>query len=231
MDCSMPGFPVLHYLLSQWCYLTSSFSVSPFSSWSQSFPASGSFTLSQLFESGGQSIGASASASVLPMNIQCSFTLGLTGLISLPSKELSESSPTHSSKASVLWRSAFCMAQLSHLYVTTRKTIALMIWNLDSKVISLIFNMLSGFVIAFLPRRKCLLIVHYSNCNLMGKVCRAQGTLISALSPSTPFKCCSWPNNVSYNRRSNPDCAWRKVTMSLQCPSIRMISSSDLRPS
>ena len=67
------------------------------------------------------------------------------------------------------------MVQLSHLYVTTRKTIALMIWNLDSKVMSLIFNMLSGFVIAFLPRSKCLLIVHYNNFNLIGKVCRSTG--------------------------------------------------------
>ena len=69
--------------LSQWCHPTISFSVIPFSSHFQSFPASGSFQMSQLFESGCQSIGVSASASVLPMNIQDWFPLGWTGWISL----------------------------------------------------------------------------------------------------------------------------------------------------
>ena len=75
--------------LSQWCHPTISSSVSPFSSCLQSFLASGSFLMSQLFTSGGRSIGASALASVLPMNIQGWFSLGLTGLISLLSKGLS----------------------------------------------------------------------------------------------------------------------------------------------
>ena len=73
--------------LSQWCHPTISSSVVPFSSCLQSFPATGSFPMSQLFTSGGQTIGASAS--VLPMNIQYRFPLGLTGLISLESKGLS----------------------------------------------------------------------------------------------------------------------------------------------
>ena len=72
--------------LSQWYYLTISSSVAPFSSCPQSFPASGYFPVSRLFTSGGQTIGASASASVLPMNIQGLFPLGLAGLISLLSK-------------------------------------------------------------------------------------------------------------------------------------------------
>ena len=72
--------------LSWWCHPTISFSVIPFSSCLHSFPASRSFPISQLFASGGQSIGASASASVLPMNIQGQFPLELTGLISLLSK-------------------------------------------------------------------------------------------------------------------------------------------------
>ena len=71
------------------CYPTISFSVVPFYSCLQSFPASGSFPMSQLFESGGQSIGASASSSVLPMNIQAWFPVGLTILISLLAKGLS----------------------------------------------------------------------------------------------------------------------------------------------
>ena len=64
----------------------------------------------------------------------------------------------HSSKASVLQRSAFCIVQLSHPYVTTGKIIALTRWTFVEKVISLLFNMLSRLVIAFLPRGKCLLI-------------------------------------------------------------------------
>ena len=75
--------------LSQWCHPTISSSVAPFSSYPQSFPQSGYFPMSQLFASGGQSFGASASALVLPMNIQSWFTLGLTGLISLQSKGFS----------------------------------------------------------------------------------------------------------------------------------------------
>ena len=75
--------------LNWWCHPTISSSVTPFSSCLQSFPASGSFPVSRLFTSGGQSIGASASASVLPMNIQHWFLLGLTGLISFLSKGLS----------------------------------------------------------------------------------------------------------------------------------------------
>ena len=75
--------------LSQWCHPTISFSVVPFSSCPQSFPASGSFQMSQLFASGGLSIGVSASASVLPMNIQDWSPLGWTGWISLQSKGLS----------------------------------------------------------------------------------------------------------------------------------------------
>ena len=96
MDCSSPGFPVLHYLpefaqmqcpYSQWCHSTISLSVIPFSSHLHSFPASGSFLISQFSTSGGQGIGASAS--VLPMNIQDWFPLGLTSLISLQFKRLS----------------------------------------------------------------------------------------------------------------------------------------------
>ena len=94
--------------------------------------------------SGDQSIGASRSALVLPMNIQ---VLVLNGLISLPSMELSRVLQHHSLKASVLWCSAFFMVQLSHLYMVTGKTIALTIPTFVSKVMSLLFNMLSRFII------------------------------------------------------------------------------------
>ena len=81
----------------------------------QSFPASEPFSVSQFFASGGRSIGVSASASVLPMNIKDWFPLGLTGLIALQSKGLLQH---HSSKALILRRSAFFIAQLSHPYMT-----------------------------------------------------------------------------------------------------------------
>ena len=123
-----------------------------------SFPASGSFPTSQLFASGGQSIGVSASALVLPMNIQDWFPLEWTGLTSLQCKGVSSLLQHHSSKASILWYSAFFMVQLSHPYITTGKTIALTRQTFVSKVMSLLLNMLSRLVIAFLPRSKCLLI-------------------------------------------------------------------------
>ena len=96
--------------LSWWCHPTISSSLGPFSSCLQSFPASGSLQMSQLFALGGQNIGVSASASVLPMNIQDWFPLGWTGWISLQSKGPSH----HSSKASILWYLAFFTVQLSH---------------------------------------------------------------------------------------------------------------------
>ena len=83
-----PGVCSSLYPLSQWCYSTILSSVTPFSSFPQSLTASGSFPMSHLLASGGQSIVASASASVLPMNIQGSFPLRLTGLISLLSQRL-----------------------------------------------------------------------------------------------------------------------------------------------
>ena len=111
--------------LSQWCHRTSSSSVYSFSSCLQSFPASGSFQMSQLFTSCGQSIGVSASTSVLPMNTQDWSPLGWTGWISLQSKGLSSLLQHHSSAASILQCSAFFIVQLSHPYMTTGKTIAL----------------------------------------------------------------------------------------------------------
>ena len=97
--------------LSQWCQPTISSSVIPFSYSPQSFPASGSFSMSQLFTSNGQSI--RTSVSVLPMNIQGSFPLGLTGFISLLSKDSQESSPApHFESVSILWRSAFFMVHV-----------------------------------------------------------------------------------------------------------------------
>ena len=123
--------------LSQWCHPTISSSVVPFSFCLQSFPESGSFPINQCFTLGGQSIGASASISVLPINIQDWFPLGLTAV----QGTLQSLFQHHSSKASILWCSAFFMVQLSHPYVITGKTIALTRRTFVSKVISLLFNM------------------------------------------------------------------------------------------
>ena len=150
MECSTPGLPVHHQLPESIqthvhcigdAIQPSHPLFTPISVCPQSFSASGSFQWSQRFASGGQSIGVSASASVLPMNIQDRLPLGLTGLISLQSKSLLQH---HNSKASILQGSAFFMVQLSHPYMTTGKTIALTSWIFASKVMSLFFNTLLG---------------------------------------------------------------------------------------
>ena len=109
--------------LSWWCHSTISSPVVPLSSHLQSFPASGSFQMSQLFASGDQCIGVSASASVLQTNIQDWFPLGWTGLIS---------------KASILQCSAFFVVWLSHPYMTTGKTTALTRRTFVDKVINIL---------------------------------------------------------------------------------------------
>ena len=145
---------------SRWCHPTISSSVVPFFSCLQSLPASGSFLMSQFFTSGGQNIGVSASTSVLVMNIQDWFPLRLTDLISSPFSPTDSQSllQHHSSKASILQCSTFFIVQLSYPYMTTGKTIALTRQTFVDKVISLLLNMLSRLVIAFLPRSECLLI-------------------------------------------------------------------------
>ena len=140
--------------LSQWCHPTISFSVTLFSPCPQSFSASGSFPKSRLFVSSGQSIGASASASFLPMNIHGWSLLGLTGLISRGLSRIFSSTTVLKHQ---FFSSQPSLCSNSHPYMTTGKTIALTIWTFVTKVMSLLFNMLSRFVIAFLPRSKHLL--------------------------------------------------------------------------
>ena len=135
---------------SRWCHPTISSSVIPFYSCPQSFPASGSFQMSQFFTSGSQSIGASAS--VLPMHIQDWFLLGLTGFSPCCPRTLKSRLQHHSSKASILLCSAFFIVQLLHPYMTTGKTIALTSWTFVGKVMFLLFNMLSRLIIVFLSR-------------------------------------------------------------------------------
>ena len=135
-------------------------SVIPFSFCLQSCPASAFLPMSQLFTSGGQNIGA-YNLSISPSNeysvliffrIDCFDFLAVQGTL----KSLLQ---YHSLKASILWCSAFFMVQLSHPYMTTGKAIALTRQTFFGKVIALLFNMLSRFIIAFLQRSKYLLIL------------------------------------------------------------------------
>ena len=119
--------------LSRWCHPTISSSLVPFSLCPQSFPASGSLPMSQFFASGGQNIGVSVSTSVLPMSIQDWFDLfAVQGTL----KSLLQH---HSSKASILQCSTFFIVQLSHPYITTGKSIALVVFNLLTYILSLYF--------------------------------------------------------------------------------------------
>ena len=114
--------------------------------------------MSQLFASGGQSIGASASTSVLSMNTHdISFRIDWLDLLAVQGT-LKSLLQHHSSKVSILQHSAFFIVQLSHPYMTTGKTIALTRRTFVGKVMLLLFNMLSRLVITFLPRSKRLLI-------------------------------------------------------------------------
>ena len=149
MDCSMSGFPVLHYLLdSQWCYLTISSSAALFNFCPQSFPGSESFPVSQLFS-------LHQVAKVLELQHQ-SFRIDWFDFLAVRGT-LKSLLQHHSSKASIHQRSAFFIVQHSHPYMTTGKTIALTRQTFVSKVMSLLLNVLSRFVIALFPRSEHLL--------------------------------------------------------------------------
>jgi len=140
--------------LSRWCHPTFLTSVIPFSSCPQSFPASGSFQMSQFFTSDGQSIGVSASFSISLSNEYSgliSFRMDWLDLLAVQGT-LKSLLQHHSPKASILQCSAFFIVQPSHPYMTTRKTIALTRGNFVVQVMSLLFNMLSRLGITFLPR-------------------------------------------------------------------------------
>ena len=165
MDCSRSGFPSQALPspsvcsnscpLSRWCHPTILSSVVPFSSYLQSFPASGSFS----------------SALSIKWPKYWSFSISsfndYSGLISFridwfdfltAQKSLRSLLQQHNLKASVVWHSAFLIVQTSNPYVTIGKNIALTIWTFVGKVMPLLFNLLSRFVTAFLPRSKHLLI-------------------------------------------------------------------------
>ena len=143
--------------LSQWYHSTISSSVVPFSSCLQSFPELGYFLMNQLFVSSGQSIGASALASVLPKNIQDWFLLGLTVWSPCSPRDSQKSSPRPQFKSI----NSSVLSLLYGPYMTTGKTLALPIQTFVGKVMSLLFNMLFRFFIVFLPRSKNILISNH----------------------------------------------------------------------
>ena len=138
--------------LSQWCHSTISPSFTPFSSCLQFLPVSGTFPKSQFFTSGSQRVGASASASVLPMNIQGWFPVGWTGLISLLSKWLSRVFSGTTIQKHQFFGAQPSLWSNSHICTWLLEKPYLWLYRPFGKVISLLFNMLSRLVIAFLPR-------------------------------------------------------------------------------
>ena len=194
MDCSMTGFLVLHHLLElvqtqvHWCHSSISFSVVS-SSGLQSFPEPGSFPMSWLFASGGQSIGVSTSESVLPMNSQCWFPLGLTGLISLLSKGRSRVFSN-----TTVWKHQYFGNQSSYGSTLTSvhdywKNHSFDYMDTCWKVITLLFDTLSRFVIVFVIRSKHLLISWVqspSTVNLEPK--KIKSVTVSVVSPSICYE-------------------------------------------
>ena len=165
MNHSMPGLPVHHQLLEStqthvhWVgdAIQPSHPLSSPSPPALNLSQHQSLFQSQLFASGGQSIGVSASTSVLPMLRTDLLQDGLVGSPCSP-RDYQESSPTPQFRSINLQCSAFFIVQLSHPYMTTGKTIALTRWTFVGKVTSLLLNMLSRLVITFFPRSKYLLI-------------------------------------------------------------------------
>ena len=145
--------------LCRWCHPTISSSVAPFSSCLQTFPGSESFQMSWFFTSGGPKYW-SLSFNISPSNEYSgliSFRMDWLDLLAIQGT-LKSLLQHHSSKASILWRSAFFIVQLSHPYMTTGKTIALTRRTFVGKAMFLLVNMLFRLVIAFLPRRERLFI-------------------------------------------------------------------------
>ena len=148
------------YPLSRWCHPNISSSAILFAFCLQSFLQSGSFPMSQFFPSGGQSIRVSASASILPMNIQDCSPLGWTGWISLQSKGRSRVFSNTTVQKYQFFRTQLSLWSNSHIQTwLLEKTTALIRWTFVGKVMSLLFNKLSRLVIAFLLNSKCLLIL------------------------------------------------------------------------
>ena len=188
MDCSMPGLPVHHqipdFAQTNFHWVTDAIQLSQTLS-STSLPA---FNLSQNWghfqRVGSSHQGTKASSSVLSMNIQGWFLWELTDLISLQSKVLSRFFSKTTVQKHLFFGAQSFLLSTSHIH-TTRKTIALTRWTLLGKVVSLLFNMLSRFDIAFLPRSKCLLISRLqSPSEVILEPRKIKSVTVSLVSPS-----------------------------------------------
>ena len=198
MVCSMPGFPVLHHLpeLTQthvnwvgnswWCHPTILFLRCPLLLQPSIFRSIRVFSNESALHISWAKYW-SCSLSISPSNeyLQLiSFRIDWCNLLAVQGilKSLLQH---HSSKTSILWHSAFCMVQLSHPYMITGKTVALTIQTFVSKVMSLLFNMLSRFIIAFLPRSKRLLISWWqSSSAAILEPKKINSVTVSTVSPS-----------------------------------------------
>ena len=192
MDCSTPVFPVLHLpKLAQTHVHWADDAIQPFHPLSS--PSSPAFSLSQRQDL----IWVSCSHQVAKywsFSFSISPSKEYAGLISFRTDwfhllavqgTLKNLLQHHSSKASILWLSPFFVVQLSHPYITTRKTTALTRWTFAGKVMSLLFNMLSRFAIAFLPRSKCLLILWLQSPSaVIWEPKKIKSLTISIVSPS-----------------------------------------------
>ena len=167
MDFGTPGLPVLHLLLEltqthvHWVVIPSNHLIlcCPLCSHLQSFTASGSIQMSQFFESGGQITGVLPLASVFPVNIQDWFPLGWTGWISLLSKGHLRAFSNTTVQKHQFFGTQLSLESNSHIRTwLLKKTIAFTRWTFVGKVLSLLFNMLSSFVMTFIPGSKDLSI-------------------------------------------------------------------------
>jgi len=221
-----PGAYSNSCLLSWWYHPTISSSVVPFSSHLESFPASGSFPMSQFFTSGVQNIGVSASVSVNLMNIQDWFPLGWTGWISLLSKGLSRVfSNTTIQKHQFFGTKLFFIVQLSHPYMTTGKTIALIWQAFVGNVMSLLFNMRSTLVITFLQVDFKGIILP----GIMGKQRRWGGSAVSSSNQLKKLKSRDW-GFLRMKQFSLKTTAWETLHETRHCWPALQIWVSRVQP-
>ena len=201
MDCSTPGFPVYHQLLelAQTHVHQVSDAIQPSHPLSSPSPASNLSQHQGLF----QWVSSSHQMTkVLENQLQhqsfqwifrTSFLWDLLLWSPCSPRDSQESSPTKQFKASSLQHSAFFIVQLSHPYMTTRKTVALTRWTFIGNVISLIFNMLSRLVIAFLPRSKCLFISRLQSPSaVILEPPRIKSVIVPTVSPLFAMKWWDW---------------------------------------
>ena len=171
--------------LSWWCHPAISSSLFPFSPCPQSSSPSGSFPMSHSSHQVAKVLELQTQHQSFQWVFRVDFPLGWTGWSPCCPRNSQEPSTAPHSKASILHHSTFFMAQLSHPYMTTGKTIAVTIWTFVGKVMSLLFNTLSRFVIAFLPRSKSLLILWMQSPSAVILECKKIKSVTTSTFPSS----------------------------------------------